>query len=100
MGGSEDGTTVLHSAALGGHVSCLSILLESGAEVNAEDDLGHTPLLAAACNGHNRAMQILLENWADADVEDVSGRSARDFEPERIQSFEHEQAQEMLGTMC
>lgn len=42
------GQTPLHAAARRGHAAVVSLLLRSGAAVNARDAEGHSPLLLAA----------------------------------------------------
>lgn len=63
---SPDGATALHCAAFEGHVKCMKVLLENGANLNARDDDGWTPLHAAVCGEHQKTV-ILLFNHPDTD---------------------------------
>ena len=57
---SPDGATALHCAAFEGHVKCMKVLLENGANLNARDDDGWTPLHAAVCGEHQTTVTLLL----------------------------------------
>lgn len=43
--------TPLHIVSLHGHTECGRYLLEQGADINCQDEVGRTPLIAAAQNG-------------------------------------------------
>lgn len=68
----EQGKTALHWAAIGGHKSTMSFLLEQGAEVKAKDrsrtKSGSTALHFAAQLGHQAVVQLLLDNGARVDA--------------------------------
>ena len=49
-------------AAAKGFTTIASILLVAGADVNAQDDEGHTPLHVAGKNGLLPLLSILCEN--------------------------------------
>jgi ankyrin repeat protein len=53
------GRTVLHAAALAGHLDVVRALLDAGADVNARTHDGKTPL-AVAVAAHHRAAAVLL----------------------------------------
>lgn len=59
------GATALHNAAAQGHVALTRRLIESGADVNAQDWRGATPLINAAFSGHVEIVQMLLAAKAD-----------------------------------
>mmetsp|Transcript_10196 Transcript_10196/g.17762 ORF Transcript_10196/g.17762 Transcript_10196/m.17762 type:complete len:277 (-) Transcript_10196:209-1039(-) len=63
--------TPLHAAAATGQVGSLSLLLERGADVDAEDKTGCTALhLAAACGNLEAVMALLTKSDEDAENED------------------------------
>lgn len=70
----DDKRTALHRAAENGHDEVVLILLEHGAEVNAQEaKYDQTPLHLAALNGHKAVVQTLLESDADAKMKDSDG---------------------------
>jgi hypothetical protein len=72
----KKGRTPLHWAAMLGYCEAISLLLPSGAVVNATDNEGHTPLMYAAIRGHKGAVHLLLEHQADLTPLTVRGESA------------------------
>jgi len=50
----------LHSAAAGGDVQLVQLLLREGADAAAETVGGMTPLAAAALKGHMEVVRVLL----------------------------------------
>ena len=44
--------TALRAACWAGHLACVKLLLEAGAELNHEDSEGRTALIAACYMGH------------------------------------------------
>mmetsp|Transcript_4973 Transcript_4973/g.5770 ORF Transcript_4973/g.5770 Transcript_4973/m.5770 type:complete len:475 (-) Transcript_4973:278-1702(-) len=52
-----------HQAAKNGQTEILDLLLESGADPNAKDDLGDTPLHHAIFHGHERCVWLLLSKY-------------------------------------
>ncbi|KFY04044.1 hypothetical protein V490_00014 [Pseudogymnoascus sp. VKM F-3557] len=66
--------TPLSWAAQKGHKSIVKLLMEKGAEVDAEDrDFGQTPLFWALENGHEAVVKLLLEKGAKVDTKTYSG---------------------------
>ena len=63
----------LHDAAKGGHTEVVSILLERGAVIEA-NDMGYTALHVAASRGHVEVVSLLLENGAE-----IQGRVYRAY---------------------
>ncbi len=53
----------------------VQLLLEKGANVEAEDYLRRTPLLQAAENGHEAIARLLLKKGADVEANDYIGRT-------------------------
>ena len=60
--------TPLHVASRLGHVDIVRLLLEHGADAQAQDDDKRTPLLLASLNGHLEAARVLLEHGANTEV--------------------------------
>eukprot|EP01119_Soliformovum_irregulare_P016204 TRINITY_DN465_c1_g1_i4.p1 TRINITY_DN465_c1_g1~~TRINITY_DN465_c1_g1_i4.p1 ORF type:complete len:1124 (+),score=390.92 TRINITY_DN465_c1_g1_i4:174-3545(+) len=54
--------TLLHVATKENAVECVEILIESGADVNARDDLGYTALHLSSELDHNRITLAMLNN--------------------------------------
>ena len=58
-------------ASLEGHLDVARMLLEHGAEVDAEDHWGKTAYHIALFNGHDEVVQLLLAHGAEARERDV-----------------------------
>lgn len=56
--------TPLMVAAKAGHVKVVKVLLELGANINAQDRFGITPVMLAAANGHKEVVSLLLKAGA------------------------------------
>lgn len=65
----ERGYTALHLAAMNGQKQAAKLLLDAGANLNAEEDSitvhGDTPLLEAILNGHSELARYFIEAGAD-----------------------------------
>ena len=61
-----DGASLLHVAAVFGHLDMARFLMESGAG-HDRDDNGYTPLIHAAWRGHVQVGELLLEGGASHD---------------------------------
>ena len=62
-----DGATALHWTAHWNHLEALEALIDAGADVNAENDLGATPLWVACANRNTGIVQRLLAAGANPD---------------------------------
>ena len=58
-----------------GHLDCLDLLLQAGANPHTQDNMGITPSHLAAGEGHRSAIQALLTAGADMTVVDSQGLS-------------------------
>jgi ankyrin repeat protein len=56
--------------------SILRLLLERGADINAQNRIGRTPLYVASKGGVLEAVRLLLEHGADVEVKDNYGKTA------------------------
>ena len=66
---------LLHSAAEGGDVSIIEMMLSLGFDVNSKDSLGTTPLMVAAAKGKKQAVDFLLTKGADPSFRTLIGRN-------------------------
>ncbi len=60
----SDGFTALMTAAEGGTLTCIQLLVDSGADVHAVDQDGRTAIMWAAEGGHQKCIEFLEENGA------------------------------------
>lgn len=71
-------------AACGPYPEAVRLLLESGAEVNATDEIENfTALMYAAVEGLSPVVDILLKHGADPTLKDVDGDTAASFARQR-----------------
>ena len=64
----DEGMSLLHWAAVGGHVTTMRRLIRRGCNVNAVDGRGATPLLCAAAYGQTKAVRELIGKGASKSV--------------------------------
>jgi len=69
----NNGSTPLIVAAEEGRYDVVEFLIESGANLNARNDLNYTALHHAAFHGHKSIVELLLKNGADANIRDSTG---------------------------
>lgn len=83
------GYTALHWAVAqptanpANELSCVRMLIDAGADVNARNEDGITPLMNAAWFGCRESVKELLRLGADASLRDSKGRSALDLAVDR-----------------
>jgi len=76
---SEDGATVLHDAASGGHLDTIELLMKHGADLHARDFDGETPLHEAALARNQDVVRYLVEKGADLHARSKRGETPQDF---------------------
>ena len=70
------GTTLLHSASKSGNMELVRLLIQEGADVNAQDEDGESPLHGAMARGDNyNVARTLIENGADLSGKAVDGKT-------------------------
>lgn len=69
------GKTPLHAAAARGHYQVTELLLDHGANVQAQDEDGNTPLHLAAIGGHDDLVIVLLSRDADPTIRNSDGNT-------------------------
>lgn len=87
----NEGRTLLHSAAAGGSIKIIKILFEKGFNVNQKDKFGWTPLHIAAEQGQRENISFLLAKGADINARNQLGETsyniAQDREDEQLVEF-------------
>lgn len=61
------------------NLSIIQTLLDNNANIDATDELGHTPLMAAAIAGNDKIMQYLIKRGANYQATDKNGLSVLDY---------------------
>jgi uncharacterized protein len=69
----------LHSALSACHFDVARILIEAGADINAQGGEGYTPLHYAADRGEADIAELLLAKGAQTDLRDAHGRTAAEL---------------------
>lgn len=69
------GSRQMPSMSMEDFVSCVRLLLDAGADVNARSTRGLTPLHVAAKGNAPEIMQLLLERGGDIEAADADGRT-------------------------
>lgn len=70
-----EGRSPLHCACRNGQATCTQLLVDSDADINADDEGGSTPLSIACLGGFEACVQLLVDANGGADVSwlDASG---------------------------
>ena len=80
---STDGCTLLHGAALLGHLASLRVLISAGAELNTEEHDGRTPLYLATKAGHIKVIQALRNAGACVNKSDNHSTTPAQYSQQR-----------------
>jgi len=77
--------TPLHLAACYGRFDLLELLLERGAQIDAQDDQGRTALHYAAKNGHGDMCRFLISSGCDHTLADIEGKKGAEAAAQPLQ---------------
>ncbi|XP_026474601.1 ankyrin repeat domain-containing protein 17-like isoform X4 [Ctenocephalides felis] len=67
--------TPIMEAASAGHAQMVTLLIENGADVNAQSSSGNTPLMYGCAGGHDEVVKILLANGANVEDHNENGHT-------------------------
>jgi ankyrin repeat protein len=81
-----DERIALHLLTVFGDTTAVKLLLEHGADINAEDRSGKTPLMVAAARGRLGVLKVLLREGADVRKVDIQGKTALRYAASRRRS--------------
>ena len=84
--------TTLHAASLGGHEKIVTMLLNKGADVNAQGGLYGSALQAASVEGHDQVVSMLLDKGADVNAQ--GGEYGNALQAASVEG--HDQVMQML----
>merc|ERR1712098_214653 len=74
----EAGMAAIHHAAFQNKPQFIDLLLQNGAEIDADENRLRTPLMVAANSGALGAVHILLARGANRNLKDCKGQTAAD----------------------
>ncbi|XP_060534769.1 protein phosphatase 1 regulatory subunit 12C isoform X7 [Cylas formicarius] len=75
----KTGATALHVAAAKGYLDVIRLLLQCGADIDAQDVDGWTAMHAAAHWGQEEACRLLVDNLADMEAKNFVGQTPFDL---------------------
>jgi ankyrin repeat protein len=75
-GGSSRGSGASNEMAIQDSPDCVKLLLEAGADVDAQTAHGETALMYAAYAGRTEKVKVLLEYGADPNLTNMQGETA------------------------
>lgn len=67
-----NGKSLLHVASLNGRKEVAELLIQKNADINAIDDMHHTPLHWASEYGHEKVVELLIAHKARSNVKTTS----------------------------
>lgn len=71
--------TLLNLAVINQAREDVLLLIQHGADVNKQDEMGFTPIQNACFNGNVAILEILLANGANPNIKNELGNQAEDF---------------------
>jgi len=96
----KGGLTSVHSAAQGGHLECLRLLIENGAEVNSVSNKGETPADFAAQGGHIECLRFLRENGGEESGLFLVGKDLKESPSFFLSPDEKNRLADAFGVSC
>ena len=75
-GNGNYGSSILHSVTMPMPARVCKMLIQFGADINAQNQCGQTPLICAASVGNYECAKILIEHGADIHVKNISEKTA------------------------
>jgi len=81
----SNGQIALHYAAIHNHKEIIKILIDSGSNIDAKDNLYMTPLHLAALGGHKKIVKMLINSGALINLINLHGQTPIDL---AIKQFE------------
>ena len=84
-------TPLIH-AAENGHLEVVKLLLDKGANIDAQDNADSTALIEASIAGHKAVVKLLLEKGTKVDIKTKAGKTALQYAEEK----EHKEIAQLL----
>lgn len=75
--------TPIMMAAKNGHARAISLLLDAGAHVDAQNSADRTALILASSMGHEEVVRLLLAAGANKEIVDITNKTALDWAERR-----------------
>ena len=72
----RNGSTALLVAAWKGHIECVRVLLDIGADIESKNNQGGTALHLSSLEGHTACAVVLLDRGAAIETKSIGGETA------------------------